>query len=533
MQPTPENYSGTSGRFVPDVAFAASPNHDGYLTCSQADDSAEYGNDCQDGFLSSVGTAGYQYWDVIGGTSASTPSFAGMLTLLVQKYGAFGNINPKLYELAANSTNYAAVFHDISSGDNIVPCDPATGFPTDVGCPSSAQFGYTATTGYDMVTGLGSINGGALYTALGGSSGPGATTTTVEATPSPVTLGRTITLTATVKSSSTGIIAGSVTFGVGGKTLGTAAVSDGVATLSDVADSVANGFAVGSNTISAEYGGSTLFAASSGTTSLEVDKPVLTVAANNAARVYGAANPAFSYAITGFVDGDTSAVVSGTATLVTTAVASSAVGTYPITFSSEGLTATNYTFLYVSGDLAVYSASQTLPLTLLLSSNHATAGGAGFTLTVTGANFTSTSRVLWNGAVRTTTFVSSTQLTASISAADIAEAATNLVTVASVAPNAGTSSALPFVVESSAPVAAISGGSISVAAGGSGNYTLTLTGSGFVTGSVADWNGTSVATSYVSPWQISAAITASQFASLPAAVKVVNPSGTSASFESQ
>ena len=120
---------------------------------------------------------------------------------------------------------------------------------------------------------------------------------------------------------------------------------------------------------------------------------------------------------------------------------------------------------------------------------------------MTGANFTSTSRVLWNGAVRTTTFVSSTQLTASISAADIAEAATNLVTVASVAPNAGTSSALPFVVESSAPVAAISGGSISVAAGGSGNYTLTLTGSGFVTGSVADWNGTSVATSYVSPWQ--------------------------------
>ncbi len=33
-QPTPENYTGTIGRFVPDVAFAASPDHDGYMTCS-------------------------------------------------------------------------------------------------------------------------------------------------------------------------------------------------------------------------------------------------------------------------------------------------------------------------------------------------------------------------------------------------------------------------------------------------------------------------------------------------------------------
>ena len=535
VQPTPSNYSGASGRFVPDVAFAASPNHDGYLTCSSGDNSSTYGNDCTTGFLSSE-----NYWDVIGGTSASAPSFAGMLTLLVQKYGNFGNINPTLYRLAANSTTYAAVFHDITSGDNLTPCLPADEYPADVGCPTTVDptygypaFGYSATTGYDLVTGLGSINGGGLYKALGASSGPGATTTTVEVTPSPVTLGRTITLTATVKSSSTGVIAGTVTFKVAGTTLGAATVSDGVATLSNVVDSVAKGFVVGSNTISASYGGSTLFAASDGTTVLDVDKPVLTVTANNAARAYGTANPAFSYTITGFVDGDTSAVVSGTAPLATTAVASSAVGTYPITFSSEGLTATNYSFFYVSGDLAVYSASTPLPMTLLLSSNRATAGGAAFTLTVTGANFTSASRVLWNGAVRATTYVNGTQLTASISAADIAKAATNLVTVANAAPNAGTSSALPFVVESSAPVATISGGSISVAAGGSGNFTLTLTGAGFVTDSVADWKGTSVTTRYVSPWQISATLTASEAASLPATVKVVNPSGTSASFELQ
>ena len=39
-QPAPGNYSGASGRFVPDVAFAASPNHDGYMYCSSADNSS-------------------------------------------------------------------------------------------------------------------------------------------------------------------------------------------------------------------------------------------------------------------------------------------------------------------------------------------------------------------------------------------------------------------------------------------------------------------------------------------------------------
>ena len=57
----------------------------------------------------------------------------------------------------------------------------------------------------------------------------------------------------------------------------------------------------------------------------------LTVTANNQARLFGQANPPLTYTITGFVGGDTSAVVSGTAACTTTATPSSPAGTYPIT----------------------------------------------------------------------------------------------------------------------------------------------------------------------------------------------------------
>jgi uncharacterized repeat protein (TIGR03803 family) len=286
----------------------------------------------------------------------------------------------------------------------------------------------------------------------------------------------------------------------------------------------------GSVTVEAAQAGNSSYAAATPVTvSFMVNPATLTVTARNAARLYGASNPAFNFAITGFVNGDTGAVVAGTASLTTAATTSSPVGTYPITFSTKNLTASNYSFTYVSGTLVVYKTS--MPLPLWLSQGTATAGGTGFTLTVNGANFTAKSVVLWNGAVRKTTYVSSTRLTVAISAADLGKKATNLVTVANPMPNPGTSAALPFVVMSATPVAAITGGSIAGAADGSGDYVLTLTGNDFVTSSTVEWNSASLTTTYVSPWQISAVITASDYGSLPAKVTVKNPAGTSPSFE--
>jgi subtilase family serine protease len=158
----------TTHRLVPDLSFAASANHDGYLICSTQDNTTTYGPDCAKGFLS--GPVGGNYYfggNIYGGTSASSPSFAGMLTLLVEKYGNLGNVNPILYPLAS-SGNYGNIFHAVS-GNNITPCTVQS---SDPGCPSSSSFGYTAPGSfpyYSMAAGLGSIDGFNLFSALNSS----------------------------------------------------------------------------------------------------------------------------------------------------------------------------------------------------------------------------------------------------------------------------------------------------------------------------------------------------------------------------
>jgi hypothetical protein len=117
------------------------------------------------------------------------------------------------------------------------------------------------------------------------------------------------------------------------------------------------------------------------TVTLTVNPAVLTVTAGNATRIYGAANPAFTYSITGFVNNDPTSVVSGTPTLSTTATAASAPGNYPITVDVTPLSAANYTFQAVSGTLTVTAA----PLSASPLNFSATAG-APFSGTV--ATFT-------------------------------------------------------------------------------------------------------------------------------------------------
>jgi hypothetical protein len=122
-----------NARHVPDIAFSASLDHDPYLIVMKGD------------------------FATTGGTSASTPFFAGVLALLneyvveneMQAKPGLGNINPHLYQLAQNTPG---VFHDITAGDNIIPCRAGTSNCT------IGQYGYRAGFGYDHVTGLGSID---------------------------------------------------------------------------------------------------------------------------------------------------------------------------------------------------------------------------------------------------------------------------------------------------------------------------------------------------------------------------------------
>ena len=96
--------------------------------------------------------------------------------------------------------------------------------------------------------------------------------------------------------------------------------------------------------------------------SLTATQAVLTVKANDATRVFGQPNPTFTALITGFVNGDTQSVVSGSAALSTTATQASSVGTYPIVAAAGNLSAANYTFSFVNGNLVVTASPQSMTM---------------------------------------------------------------------------------------------------------------------------------------------------------------------------
>src|SRR6202044_3149747 len=99
------------------------------------------------------------------------------------------------------------------------------------------------------------------------------------------------------------------------------------------------------------------YAGQSATAQITITPAVLTVTANNATRAFGAADPAFSATIAGFVNGDTQAVVTGSAALTSTDTVTSPVGTYPITAAAGTLAAKNYTFTYTAGTLTITQAT--------------------------------------------------------------------------------------------------------------------------------------------------------------------------------
>jgi hypothetical protein len=175
----------------------------------------------------------------------------------------------------------------------------------------------------------------------------------------------------------------------------------------------------------------------------------------------------------------------------------------------------------VSGPLT-FTISNPLPVISRVSPTKATAGGAAFTLTVSGTSFETNSTVLWNGSGRATTFVSSRSLTATITAADIAVAGTAAVSVSTPAPGGGTSGTVSFTIANPLPV--LTSLSPSSVLAGSGGFTLTVTGFNLVRSSVVHWNGSARATTYVSATQLTASIMAADVAvAATVPVTVFNP----------
>jgi hypothetical protein len=174
--------------------------------------------------------------------------------------------------------------------------------------------------------------------------------------------------------------------------------------------------------------------------------------------------------------------------------------------------------------LTISNQPNPTPALTTLAPNSIAAGSAAFLLTVNGASFVPGAVVNWNGSPRTTTFVSDSQLTAQITAADVAAQGAANVTVANPAPGGGASNALTFNVTPPNPVPTLTSLTPNTAAVGSPTFTLTVNGTNFVPGAVVTWNGSPRQTTFFSASQLFAQIPAEDIATVgTASVTVVNP----------
>lgn len=179
----------TSGhRAIPDVSMFAGNgfNYSFYIVC-QEDASGPCDLSNED-------------FNAVGGTSASAQVFAGIMALVVEKYGAQGNPNPTFYELAAtdtlsscnssNSASSSCIFYDVTNGTIAQPCAkgstnclPTTGSDT-IGVTS----GYSSQPGYDFATGLGSVNAANLVNNWKNTTNNGSADYAVSLNPNQITV---------------------------------------------------------------------------------------------------------------------------------------------------------------------------------------------------------------------------------------------------------------------------------------------------------------------------------------------------------
>ncbi len=227
-----------NARDIPDVSFNASGDHDGYMV---------------------VNANGQR---VTGGTSASSPSFAGVIALLnqyvvtdgLQTQPGLGNINPDLYRLAQTTTN---IFHDITQGGNIVPCAPES--PDCM----TGSYGFTAGPGYDLATGWGSLDVANLVTAWPATNGG----ILVTANPENISFGDTVQLTATISEVAP---TGTVTFSTGRTILGTASVVNVAGTSMATLTVTGPVLPAGTATVLATYSGDSNFNGAAGSVAVQV-----------------------------------------------------------------------------------------------------------------------------------------------------------------------------------------------------------------------------------------------------------------------
>jgi hypothetical protein len=412
--PKPSWQTGVTGipndgvRDLPDVSFFAS---DGFLSSSAylicvSPAASYYFNDqpC------SYSTNAEPFAEEVGGTSVATPAMAGVMALINQKAGAVqGSPNAGLYALAAKQTysscsaergngqpitSSSCWFNDIDTGTNAMACDYGA---LDGGSGSGGQSvvtgvispnctvlhsgdqigilnGYNATAGFDLATGLGSLNVANVVNAWQSTTGTAAAKVTVTPSVSTLNTDNWLAVTVTVASASGGALTptGEITL------VASAGSGPALTTLAGTLNSSGsytfevppNTLSAGTDRLTASYGGDSTYGIASNSAQVSVSNAPLTT---STVTVKPAASSTDSNASLGVTVTVTPASPSPTGTVYLTG------GGYSSSVPWPALSGGSYTFTIPANTLSgtVGGQSDTLTATYSGDSNYAAATGQG------------------------------------------------------------------------------------------------------------------------------------------------------------
>jgi uncharacterized membrane protein len=315
-------------RDIPDVSLSAA-THDGYLIVQGHTDTSS-------GLFA------------VGGTSASSPTMASMMALVIQKTATLqGNANPVFYSMANNQFNGGiGIFHDVTNGDNSVP----------------GVTGFTANVGYDLASGWGSPDIAQMVNFWNNNAGQ--SSFTLNASPSSQIVAQNSSTTFLVTVVPANNYTGTISFSVTGLPAGASAsfspatiTTSGTTTLT-----ITTAATTALGTYPLSIIGSDGTAGHSAQVTLTVANPDFTVSASPASQTvlqgsstsYSITQAALnhysntvSYSVSGLPAGATatftpaSITTSGTSTLSIATTATTATGTYPLTITGTDGTITH------------------------------------------------------------------------------------------------------------------------------------------------------------------------------------------------
>ena len=276
-KPSWQSAFGTqNARELPDVSLFASDGAQygsAYLICASGLGGDKPGDvDCTPPAAGAIAAGTYNTFQAVGGTSAAAPAFAGMLALVIQQLQAGGATNVRLgqadYTLYPLSQQHPSAFHDVTTGNNSVVCTAGS-----LNCGANSFLtGYDAGAGYDLASGLGSVDATQMvqnWSAISFKPTTAALQLNGSTNALSITHGTAVTVAASV-SSSGGTPTGNVVLVNNNSTPGTAVAAVQNTTASPSVFTLSNGaaggpysfFPGGTYTVKANYGGDGIFGSS-------------------------------------------------------------------------------------------------------------------------------------------------------------------------------------------------------------------------------------------------------------------------------